>query len=134
MTLTSQKCTILNLRYFLLLVSEMNSEYFTKLGNCFIKNRKNLSNSIRSRRFKSFFGITPTVCCIIWNMIKDDVPHESEPKHLLWCLCFLKQYPVEHIRQSLFTADEKTIRKWTWIYVKLLSNLNVVLVHSNQFE
>lgn len=78
------------------------------------------------QRFKSFFGITPHVCSIVWEQVKKEAPAESKPKHLLWCLNFLKQYTNEHTRKSLFKADEKTIRKWTWIYIELLSKLNVV--------
>lgn len=78
------------------------------------------------RRFKSFFGVTPEVCECIRNLIEMELNDDSQPKHLLWCLNFLKQYTVEHTRRTLFAADEKAIRKWTWIYVQHIADLNVV--------
>lgn len=104
----------------------MNSEAFLKLGNKYTKSSLTSSRNTALRRFKSFFGITPNVCSIVWEQIKLEAPLGAEPKHLLWCLSFLKQYSVEHYRRSIFGADEKTMRKWTWIFVELLSNLNVV--------
>lgn len=80
------------------------------------------------RRFKSFFGVSPSICAIIWEKIKREIPSTAEPKHLLWSLNFLKQYHVEHSRTTIFKADEKTIRKWTWIIVELIANLDVVFI------
>lgn len=75
-----------------------------------------------------FFGVTPEVSSIIWEKLKDELPEGSEPKHLLWSLLFLKQYCDEHNRRSILGADEKTIRKWTWVLVELLYKINVVLL------
>ena len=66
------------------------------------------------------------MCFLVWNKIKLEAPSGAEPKHLLWCLNFLKQYPVEHTRRALLNADEKTIRKWTWNFVKLVADMNTV--------
>lgn len=104
----------------------MTSTEFLKTGNRYTKSSSSRSPSTSLRRFKSFFGITPSMCTIVWNKLKDKAPIGSKPKHLLWCLFFLKQYPIEHIRQSVLGADEKTIRKWNWIFIKLLSQLDMV--------
>lgn len=84
------------------------------------------SKHIGLRRFRSFFGVSPNICSITWKMLRSTAPLGSTPKHLLWCLHFLKQYPSEHSRRSILDADEKTIRKWSWIFVKLLADLSVV--------
>ncbi len=104
---------------------DMDAHMFCKLGNRFTKSKMS-TEKIALRRFKSFFGVTPNVCSIAWNEIKNQAPPAAQPKHLLWCLWFLKEYSTEHHRRSLFKADEKTIRYWTWTFVKLLANLNVV--------
>lgn len=104
----------------------MDAQAFLKLGNCYTKTNSQSSKFVAERRFSSFFGVTPHICCIIWNKCKPMVPIGGEAKHLLWCLSFLKQYAVEHYRRSIFNADEKTIRKWTWLFVKILSDLDVV--------
>lgn len=110
----------------LYLSMEMNDVAFLKLGNVYTDTKSTLSQYVALRRFKSFFGVTPQVCSLICKEVEQAVPSGGQPKHLLWCLCFLKQYSVEHNRRAIFHADEKTIRKWTWIFVELLSELNVV--------
>lgn len=117
---------IYSVNYYWAFHLEMSTAFFLKIGNGYIKHDRKLSKQTGLRRFKSFFGITPSVCSIIWDSLKNKIPAESAPKHLLWCLLFLKQYSVEHIRHTILNADEKTIRKWTWFYVKLLADLNVV--------
>lgn len=103
----------------------MNEQIFLKLGNRYTRSVMSKYN-VALRRFKSFFGVTPKVCSIIWNLIKNVAPRGAQTKHLLWCLSFLKEYSTEHYRRSIFKADEKTMREWTWKFVKLLSDLNVV--------
>lgn len=82
------------------------------------------------RRFKCFFGVSPQVCAIVWDECYNKLPNGAEPKHLLWCLFFLKQYQPEHVRRVILKADEKTIRKWTWSLITLLSDMNVVNIAS----
>lgn len=105
----------------------MNSQEFLKLGNRYTKTKSTQCANTKLRRFKSLFGVTPPVCALIWLKIKDNAPIDSHPKHLLWSLLFLKHYSIEHIRKTIFDADEKTIRKWTWTITNLLSGLNMVL-------
>lgn len=100
---------------------------FYKLGCKYINHNANSSKCVGARRFKSFFGVSSLVCSISWKMLESTLPLEATPNHLLWSLCFLKQYTSEHTRHVLFQADEKTIRKWTWIFVDALANMNVVM-------
>lgn len=108
--------------------SDVSSAGFLSLGNVYTKTKYRQKLSTKNRRFKSFFGITPKVCSIVWEKIRHDRPIGFSPKHLLWGLNFLKQYTNEENRHSIFQADEKTIRKWTWIAVGLLSDMNVVIL------
>lgn len=112
----------------------VTSDAFLQLGNIYTKSSLTRSANIALRRFKSFFGVTPIVCSIIWEKLTDELPAGAEPKHLLWSLLFLKQYSNEHNRRSIVNADEKSIRKWTWIFVELLSNMNVVTLSYNFFK
>lgn len=115
-------------------LEKMNAELFLKLGNKFTNTKSTSSKYIAERRFASFFGVSPEICIIVWDRIKPWVPTDGEPKHLLWSLSFLKQYAVEHYRSAIFKADEKTVRKWTWLFVKILSDMDVVpLFRFNKF-
>lgn len=105
----------------------MSSAMFYALGCKYTYHNIKKSKCVGTRRFKSFFGVSPLVCSITWKMIYSKLPSEATPKHLLWSLCFLKQYASEHTRHLIFQTDEKTIRKWTWIFVDALANLDVVI-------
>lgn len=106
--------------------SSYTSEYFYKLSFPYINHTAKRSVNTGLRRFKSFFGVSPQVCATVWNLLNNDEQETSDPKHLLWCLLFLKQYGTEHERRVILKADEKTIRRWTWVYMKLLCEIKVV--------
>jgi hypothetical protein len=67
-------------------------------------------------------------------MLAEKIPVHGQPEHLLWCLIFLKQYKTENQNHALVKADEKTIRKWVWIFVDLIANLKVVIEHKNNYK
>lgn len=64
----------------------------------------------------------------MWSMLKNRVPVDSSPVHLLWTLLFLKQYNPEHIMGTLLQRDEKTLRKWIWLFVTQLALIKVVII------
>jgi hypothetical protein len=85
--------------------------------------------SIKLRRFKALFGITPHMCALIWNIMDDNQCHPSGGRlqHLLWSIMFLKQYGTEAMNRALTRVDEKTFRKWIWLYIpRLAFDLHVV--------
>lgn len=106
---------------------------FFKKGFIYMKHTTNMSKKVGMRRFRCFFGITPSMCKIVWELLRERIPLGAEPKHLLWGLNFLKQYDTEHVRRVIFNSDEKTIRKWSWIFIKLIADLNVVYLYKNNW-
>ena len=82
------------------------------------------SKHVGLRRFREHFGTTPNICEIVWNLLDDQElhPHGALPIHLLCALLFLKLYESEHINRSLTGFDEKTFRKWQWLYVDLMAH------------
>ena len=83
------------------------------------------------RQFASFFGCTPAVAAAIWNRIekKDeiDVDPNFTPTKLLWTLLFLKTYLSETVLATLCRGcTEKTLRKWVWIGIDILGDLDLV--------
>lgn len=85
-----------------------------------------LSQVVQERRFRALFGISAAVCAKAWDLIVDDLPHGASPVHLLWSLLFLKVYASEHNNHLITGADEKTFRKWTWIFLERLADMSVV--------
>lgn len=111
-----------------------NQRIFWKTGHKYIGHKLSLSYSLGLRRFKAFYGVSPHICNIIWNKLVNVRPNTSQPKHLLWCLHFLKQYDSENNNRAVFRVDEKTFRKWIWCFIQLLSDMEVVSSCSNDVK
>lgn len=104
---------------------ESLTHLFWTEGLVYIKHNIANSGITANRKYRSFFGISPEVCAKLWRLLTEK-PTNSKPKHLLWSLLFLKCYNVEHVNASIVEVDEKTYRKWTWIFVNQLAELDVV--------
>ena len=101
------------------------SKIFWNVGLLYANHNSQNSKMTGYRRFRSFYGISPQVFAVLWKQIQNK-PAGSEPKHLLWCLFFLKNYNKEHINAAIAGVDEKTFRLWAWRFVQLLADLDVV--------
>ena len=99
------------------------------------------SNAVRPRVFLSLFGVTSNVVSQLWNLLENQ---RSRPKgftttHLLWTMCFLKVYGREETLCTLFGCDEKTMRKWVWIGLTFISDIESLVrapyfaLHSEQY-
>lgn len=73
--------------------------------------------------FKRFFGTSPLVCVVAWDIMSMARPRTSRPEHLLWALLLLKRYGVEDINTSLIGISEKTIQMWSHICINLLEDM-----------
>jgi len=80
------------------------------------------------RRFISHFGVTPRLCAILWIYCKDRMGDVGQKKHLLWVLNLLKTDSTENRLHGHWKADEKTIRKWVTLFIKVISELGVVSI------
>ena len=80
------------------------------------------------RIFRAFFGTSPLVCSVVWDLLYRARPRNSKPKHLLWALLLLKIYNIESLNATLVKASVKTFRKWSLIFIKLLARMPVVIL------
>lgn len=78
------------------------------------------------RRFVALFGVSSSSATILWNRLGNCPINGGAPKHLLWALMFVKIYATENVNATLLKTDEKTFRKWTWVFLKMLSDIKVV--------
>ena len=77
----------------------------------------------------SYFGCSKLVCGAIWSRLLSRrllCGNGFEPRHLLWTLFYLKVKGTEHPMAGTCRCDEKTLRKWAWIGIDLLGELNLV--------
>ena len=84
------------------------------------------SISLGYRKFRAFFGTSPIVCVAVWDILFTVRPRDSTPEHLLWALMLLKRYCIESFNAGLVGVSEKTFRKWSHIFIRLLANMPVV--------
>lgn len=103
-------------------------ELFYEFGKEIMKHASD-SRLVGLRRFKSFFGVSPNICAMCWNMIKDELPDSYQEVHLLWALYFLKCYNTESVNHAVAGCDEKTFRTKVWTVVERLAFMKVVCVN-----
>ena len=71
----------------------------------------------------------------LWNKIRLQGPIESggKPKHLLWALVHLKVYSTLEIHCALVAwPSAKTFAKWSWYFVKNISELKDEVISLDQ--
>jgi hypothetical protein len=107
----------------------LDEEFFEQAGMQLLGRPIHGSEVVRLRRFRSSFGCSPKVVAHIWNTIDpyEDKYFESykglSPNHLLWSLLFLKVYSTEAQHAVMVAVDEKTFRKWSWLFVEEIASL-----------
>lgn len=110
-----------------------SAKTFWNLGHKITKHNENGSICVGYRKFRAFFGTTPVICAIAWDMLLASRPPKSRHEHLLWALLLLKRYSIESLNAALVGVNEKTFRKWSLIFIHLLSDLPVVIeAHSTK--
>lgn len=108
------------------------SEFFENEARKILGMSKQVAKSVEYRRLRCHFGVSFKVCADVWERLDPDknMPTGAAPAHLLWACMFLKLYEPEHALQSRLQKDEKTIRKWVWIFVNGISSLSGDVVRS----
>ena len=99
------------------------------LGRSIAKSTEHVSY----RRFRAFFGVSPTVCVEAWLKLNGSLPEGARPVHLLWACMFLKVYATEEVHSSIAQVDAKTFRKWSWLLIRKLAELQMVRIHDPHF-
>lgn len=77
------------------------------------------------------FGVSPFVMADIWNRIDpgSTMPNGADPKHVTWMCYFLKLYNQEEVNSiNVGGVDEKTFRKWVWLFIEATSFLEYPVV------
>eukprot|EP00171_Calliarthron_tuberculosum_P003542 IDg3542t1 len=68
----------------------VSPSYFAFQGRLMMRQAKGLCQASEYRRFRALFGVSPTVCSLLWSLMCDRHPPKGQPRHLLWSLMFLK--------------------------------------------
>ena len=97
---------------------------FRREGDAIIVREDSRRGPASMRRFRATFGTTPFCCLTLWKRV--EIPEGSQPKHLLWAMMLLKTYAVQEVMASLAGVDEKTFRKWAWVFIEAIAVIEVV--------
>ena len=97
------------------------------------------SESVRTRRFRSWFGTDEFVVSLVWKKLDETgwllKAISVKPVHLLWALNFLQVYAKEEVTAALFRSiDRKTLRKWVWFFVNGVASLAKKVVSTYAFD
>jgi len=80
--------------------------------------------STELRRFRSFFGVSPSTCAFTWGKIRAlGLAPRARPVHLLWALLFLTVYDTEEVIAGFLGVDERTFREWSFELTKVVAKL-----------
>ena len=116
---------------------EVSPEVFKIAGQVMMNSTTtNTESSTFQRRWRSMFGASPLVCCKLWVLLARFRKHMTRPqhKHLLWALMFLRKYSNDHDLANTAAGgwddavDEKTFRKWIWLFVEAISFLEMDVI------
>ena len=90
------------------------------------RRRKTVSSVVKERRFRSLFGVPPSVCVeIVYRLVELRIINKkgAHAVHLLWTLFFMKRYNTYETNAASFNCDEKTYRKWVWVVIEGIAQL-----------
>ena len=113
---------------------------FEDAASKILKKSKNCNLHSMDCRFRQHFGTTSAISQKIWQKLDPLETIEKEHKgvkikHLLWALLFMKTYSKESVHSSLVGGvDEKTFRKWAWIFVEAISYLECDVVRLRTYH
>ena len=113
----------------------LDATEFEELGRYVAKYGYSNSEKVKLRRFKAEFGVAPDVVVDTWDLLLESkflrrkLARTScypcpNPEHMLWALMLLKQYSVTLSLAKTVRVDEKTFRKWSWIYLEAMAELD----------
>ncbi len=89
------------------------------------------SGSTEAWLFRELFGTSVRIVEIPWNLIIQGyhLPDDRRPKHLMWCLHFLKVYPKQGPgyatvgKSERGAIDPRTHQKWVWKFIEAVAEL-----------
>lgn len=98
---------------------------FLQTGVALLGLRKGLLARSYVQKFRDNFKWGPGRTAYLYSLIKMHriLPRGYRPKHLLWTLNFLLTYEKERRRCLTMKADRKTMRKFVWPTIFVISTL-----------
>jgi hypothetical protein len=107
-------------------------EVFVEAAGPILRGRvRCLEGLAEKRRWMACFRATQAVMADVWTRIDpvNTMPNGAAPHHLTWMFYFIKLYNQEETNSiNVGGVDEKTFRKWTWLFIEATSFLEYPVV------
>ena len=117
---------------------QVHPDIFIVHGSYMLRRHAKFITQSNEFRWRATFGAQPPICCDIWNRLSPEtsMPNGAQHKHLLWALLQLKLYPTEPVACAIAAGngkapDEKTYRKWCWLFVHAIRALSTSVVSAD---
>lgn len=99
-----------------------------ELGGFDSRRQKNVQRKTNLERFRALYGSNPVVYAEIFHdlqttAITDARVDSPDVDSLLMSLRFLRCYPTETQQSGTFSISDRSVRKWSWFYVKKIQAL-----------
>ena len=93
---------------------------------------RKLAPTTIARRCRAHIGVSFIVCADIWHRIASNgkMPLKAQPKHLLWGLILLFQYPTNDAASTMLQCDPATFSKWAWAMLESIQKVKPAVVRS----
>lgn len=118
------------------MVAALNPEVVLETAKNICRDKKKRNNSRKIGWFRKVFGTYPFICSKLWTMIDpiNTISSKSLVRHLLYGLLFMKSYSTESVHVTLVGCDEKTFRKWAFLWIDAIADLEYrVILWENRY-
>jgi DDE superfamily endonuclease len=93
------------------------------------------TNKSKINRFKSYYGLRPSLCASIWEDLQRTKVEEARidsdhlnPKHFLMALHTLKKYPTDDEREGPWNVNRDKGRTLVWYFLRKLRALKAEVI------
>ena len=108
---------------------QITSNIFLINGRTILKKNLGTGNTAE-HHFRSIFGVDILLCVIVyeWINLMGLIPKVGKKTHFLLVCIQLMVYSTENDLAKLLDVSKKTFRKWSWIILLALSDLETDMV------
>jgi hypothetical protein len=87
------------------------------------------TKKLNARQFVAFYNRTPEEAFDLWEMCAHTIEQKTHPKHLFWCLMFMKLYLPMDVLSVMLDTSLPTLNKWIWLWIESIANRHVDVIH-----
>lgn len=99
------------------------------LIGCQVASRDSAKTTLPVRQFVSLYNRTPVEALELWEMCGCTIIPKTHPKHMFWCLLYLKLYIPLDSMSIMLNVSIPTLHKWIWIWIETIASRHHDVIH-----